>query len=193
MSTLATLRTLIKQEARIKTGTNLDDMVNAIIAEVLIDYCNLQRFYELFKENVAITLVTGQQEYSLPSDFQNLSALRYAVGTTPCIFQQLKLQQPIIKQTFAQGLPLYYRMISGPGISLWPYNCIQATDTLLLDYYINPTSIFSSDGDNFPIPRLESAVKKDVIARIQRFSSALPEAQMTVSDGQQSYTSATGG
>ena len=189
------LRTAIKQEARIQSAANLDTLVDGIVADLLTDYCNKARFYELLKEGVPITLVAAQQSYALPVDYQNLDQVRYGVGPLPQNFRVVDMQPPTVKQTYSitgSGWPRFYRLTSGPKISFYPYGAILATDVLTIDYFILPMSIYTTDSSPFPVPRLESAVKKDAIARIQRFHSANQEAQMTDADGNASFVAGQG-
>lgn len=186
MSTKAQLREAIKRESRIQTNANLDQLVDDIVADILRDYCNLARFHELLLERVVITLVAAQQAYALPADFQNLAVVRYGVGPNPTAYKELKLQTETVKQTFSQGRPLFYRLTKA-GISLFPFGCILVTDVLSIDYYQDPATLYVGEDDLFPIPRLEGAVKKAAIARIQRFHSSDSEAQMTSQDSGGSF------
>lgn len=192
MSTKADLRTLIKREARIKTGTDLDILIDSIMLEILYDYCNLTRFNELLVPGAVITLVDGQAAYDLPEDCQNVAELHFSQTSTSSTFLSLPVEPASIRHTYAGGFPRFYRRITGRQISLWPYTSILSTNVLLIDYYLDPRTIFVDDDDDFPIPRLEAAVKKDTIARIQRFHSSLPEAKMMDADGAASFNASQG-
>lgn len=189
MSTKLQLRTAIKREARIKSATNLDQLVDDIVADLMRDYCNKGRYYELLQENVAITLIAAQQAYSLPADYQNLEVVRYGVGPNPTAFRILDPQPMSVKQTWSCGYPSFYRLV-GTKLSLFPYSAIAIQDQLLIDYYVDPASLYTSDGAEFPVSRLESAIKKDAIARVQRFHAADQDAQLTDADSHASYIAA---
>lgn len=195
--TLVELRTACKREARIKSADNLDTLVDEIIIEILRDYTNRARYGELLTENVAITLVAAQAAYSLPDDYQNLETLRFARGpvsvNSPGVYRELDPIPPVVSRTYQNGFPKYYRLLSNSRISLWPYGTLLVTDSLLIDYYIDPASIFSDDADEFPVPRLESAVKKDTIARLQRFYADTQGAQGMDADAKSSYVAGRGG
>lgn len=195
--TLAELREACKREARIKSSTNLDDLVDQIIIEILRDYTNKARYGELLTIDSPITLVDAQATYALPADYQNLSDVRFARGPIsanhPGAFRGLLIQSEGINRVFRDGFPKYYRLVAGPNISLWPYGTILSTDALRIDYYIDPISVFEDDADEFPVPRLESAVKKDTIARLQRFYADTQGSQMTDADGRASYVAGRGG
>lgn len=188
--TKAQLRTAIKREARILANSDLDTLVDDIVVDILRDLCNLARYHELFVEGAVVTLVAAQQEYSLPNDYQHMGILRFGRGPNPTTFRDLKLQTGAVKQTWNVGYPLFYRLIRGNKISIYPYINLLTTDQLLLDYYIDPLSIFDAEDDDFPVPRLEGAVKKQAIARVQRFSSSLPEAQASTQDASGSINAA---
>lgn len=181
------LRDAIKREARVKTATNLDALIDEIVADIMRDYCNKSRYWELLSEGVAIALVAGQQAYSLPADYQNLEVVRYGRGPSPTTFRVIDPQPETVKQTWSGGVPRFYRLVRGPKISFFPFANIVVADVLTIDYYIDPATLYTTDGADFPIPRLESAVKKDAIARVQRFYAANVESQMTDRDSAGSY------
>lgn len=195
--TKAALREAIKLEARIKATDEWDDLVDQIVLEILTDFCNLARYSELLKERIAITTVDAQQQYSLPADLQNIAAIRYARGPIPTpntlSYREITEQNQNVRQTNSYGSPFWYRRIAGNKVSLWPCSDIKSTDSLVIDYYVLPESVFSADGDTFPISRLEGAVKKDAIARLQRVHASNPEAQMMQMDGSQSFNASRGG
>lgn len=187
MSTKAILRGMILREARVKSAGNLNTLVDDIVADIMRDYCNKARYYELLQENIPITVIAGQQSYVLPDDFQNLSVVKYGRGPNPCSYRIVDPQPETVSQTWSQGLPRFYRLVAGPKLSLFPYGQIVIQDQILIDYYVDPASLYTTDSSNFPIPRLESAVKKDAIARLQRFYSAIPESQAMDADAAASY------
>lgn len=194
--TKAELREAIKLEARLKSTDEWDDLVDQIVIEILTDYCNLARYDELLKERIPVTIVDAQQQYALPDDLQNISVIRYARGPVPTSgtlpYRELTAQIPNVKQTNACGFPFWYRRVAGNKLSLWPYGSIVSTDSLLIDYFVKAESLFLSDSDDFPVPRLEGAVKKDAIARLQRVHSSNAEAQMMGLDGQDSFKASRG-
>lgn len=181
-TTKAQLRESIKQEVRIKSNTNLDALVDDIVADILTDTCNLARYHELLQERIPIALVSAQQAYALPDDYQNLETVRYGRGpSAPGAFRELKKQVDAVKQTFNFSYPMFYRLTAA-GISLFPFACILDTDVLNIDYYVDPISLYSTDASVFPVPRIMGLVKKAAIARIQRFHADDNDAQLTISD-----------
>lgn len=190
MTTKAQLRDQIKQESRIKSGINLDPMVDVIVEEVMRDHCNKARYHELLVVNGVIAIVDGQQDYSLPANYQNLKDLRYGRGTSASVFRVLKEKPALIRKTSARGLPLYYEFIAGNKVSLWPYLDVLAVDSLIIDYYSDPVAFYIAEDDTFPVARLQSVVKKEVIARVQRYHSSVNEAQLMQQDAASSFTAA---
>lgn len=189
VSTKAQLRDVIKREARIKSAANLDTLVDDIVADIMRDHCNKIQYAELLKTDVVVTLVNSQQNYDLPTDFQNFDQLRYGRTSTPSIYRVLKPFNPNVKRSYAQGYPFFYRRV-GSQILLWPYQAIMDTDQLLLDYYVHPASLYTTEDSVFPVDRLESVVKKEAIARLQRFMSDDQGATITKSDSNNSFVAA---
>lgn len=192
-STKAQLRAAIKREARVLANANLDTLIDDIVVDIMRDYCNLGRFYELLVEGTAIPLVAGQQSYTLPADFHHLNQVRYGRGPNPATFRIVDEQPESVRQTWSQGWPRFYRLVAGPKISFFPYADIVVADQLKIDYYRDPATLWTTDASVFPVPRLESAVKKDAIARVQRFHTATQEAQLTDADGRSSFNAADAG
>jgi len=186
------LRNAIKREARVQANANLDPLIDDIVVDILRDFCNLARYHELLKVGVAIPLVDHQQAYQLPADCGNLAVLRYGRGPVPHVYRELMLQTDNVRQTSRNGYPRFYRFIQGNQISFWPYYDIAVADELLIDYYVDPLTLFVLDTDVFPVDRLESAVKKAAIARVQRFHSSNEEANMTQNDTSRSFSAADG-
>ena len=288
MSTKAQLRTAIKREARINSSTNLDSMVDDIVADLMRDFCNKTRYHELLVMDFDISttlvttatwnntgvgsvglvtltvpgqywnstrdgqtvrfagIVTGGYDslgtyllkvisstaanvtingvtpvainppttssglvtitgtagtaglYTLPTDFQNLSELRYATASTgqdlnSLYYRTLIAKTDVVKRFSVVGYPMFYRLIAASKVNIFPSSLITSTDFLKLDYYIDPATLYTTDASEFPIPRLEGAVKKAAIARVQRFSGAIAETQLTDKDADASFTASEGG
>lgn len=170
--TRAQLRTVIKTEARVKTGTDIDTFINDTMLEILIDYARKSHYSELLVIDTAITLVAAQQIYALPSDFMHMVELRYGVSATPTLYRTLVERNQFLQRRNSSGLP-YYFFIASDGLHLYPYDTIAVTDKLYISYYRSPKTLFDSDGKEFPIPALESTVKKSTLARVARFSADL--------------------
>lgn len=205
MTTRAQLREYIKTEARVKVSTNLDDYINGLMLEILRDYCNKSRYYELYVVDVNVTLVAQTGVIALPSNFNVLdkTAIRYTIGpATPSPnssrFRTLYEKTDVVRRTSNNGYPLYFQLVSAgtppsPGLLIFPFNNIQATDQLVVSYWQDPVAIFNNDADNFPIPRLMSTIKKAAISRVQRYSQSLEEAQVMDQDATGSFTAAESG
>ncbi len=189
MSTKAQLRTQIKQEARIKTGTNLDTLVDAIVADILRDLGNSTRHPELLIIDEELTAVDATATYALPADFQNLLAVRYGIGPNATYFRTLTEQLQRVNQSNAIGYPKWYRITSGLSLTFFPYENILATDSIFIDYYCDPNGLYILESAPFPVPRLESTVKKKAIARLQRFHASNQESQLMRQDAQDSFIS----
>src|SRR5688572_18986152 len=122
--TKAEFRTRIKQEGRIKSGTNLDQMIVDLAMEILTDYTNKARYPELLVVDAPLTLVNAQSIYSHPADYQNMHELRYGVGPTPTSFYKLDERGSYNSRRSYHGYPRFY-FRSAAGIHLQPYLQIQ--------------------------------------------------------------------
>lgn len=187
------LFTFIKFESRVNNSTNLDSWIYSIIDEILQDYCNRNQYFELLKLDTALTLVTGSGQIDLPTDFATLKGIRYGIGTTPVAYRELHPMTESIKRTSDQGNPFFYFISSGKKLNVTPFATLQSTDQMLLTYYIDPTSIFSSDAHVFPVPRLLSTVKKEAIMRVSQFHTDAEGAKMSSQDAGTSYIASLSG
>lgn len=188
--TLLELRNSIKQEARVKVSTNLDDMINQIIWELLRDYGNKARYREVLQIDTPITLVAAQATYALPVDFQHMQSMRYSVQGTQ--FTPLYEFNEGFVRISDVGYPRYWQL-SADGIMVFPSSQILTTNTLFISYYSDPSASYLLDADAFPIPRLEGAVKKGAIARVLRYMQNLDESNVVVQDRNDSFVAGQGG
>lgn len=188
--TLAELRSVIKTEARVKTGTNLDAFITDVIQELLRDYGNRARYREMLAIDEPITLVDEQAQYALPADFQHLHNVRYSIEGT--VFRPLYPFNEGQLRINEAGHPRYFELFEG-GIMFYPAREIRASNTLYLSYYRDPAAVYTTEDAVFPIPRLEPAVKKATIARVVRYMQQLPESDRVATDAERSVVSAQGG
>ncbi len=193
MSTRTQLIAAIKREARISNSTNLDPMVDDILNDVTRDYCNRAFNFELLQTNQAITPIAATGSYALPAGFFGLKEIRYGIGAVPTSMRQLKLRTPVVRRMGNTGYPFFYYLSAGPNLNIFPYSAIVSTDTLQIDYYVDPITLFTSGSANFPVPRLEAAVKKEVIMRLDKFHAEDQEAQMGSQDAASSFNASKAG
>ena len=192
--TRANLILAIKREARVKNSTNLDTMIGEILDDVTTDYCNRQQHFELRKVDTAITLTAGVGQYALPADFNSIACVRYALQASNFNnYRELRPKTATIKRTSPNGWPFYYFLSQGFEINIFPFNAVSSADSMLIDYFVTPLSIFSASGDEFPVPRLESTVKKEVIMRLEKFHNDNAGAQMVSQDANSSYQAGQAG
>jgi hypothetical protein len=188
------LVTAIKREARIKNSSNLDVMIGNILDDVTTDYCNRQQYFELRKTDVDVPLTDSIGQYDLPADFNTIAEVRYAIENANFNnYRVLKPKTATIKRTSSNGWPFYFFLTQGFQINIFPFNAVSSGDSMLLDYFITPLSIFSADSDEFPVPRLQSAVKKEVIMRLEKFHNDNAGAQMVSQDATSSYQAGQAG
>lgn len=190
--TKAEFRERVKIEGRVKSATNLDGYIDSLVREILDDYANKTRYSELLVLDEPVTLVDEQATYPLPADYQNIFELRFGVGPDSQVHHNLSLLNGNVHRRSSHGYPRHY-LLSSVGITLHPYREISTDDTLLLSYYRKPSSLFQDDADEFPVSRIENAVLKEVLSRIQRYHNSLSEAQLMKGDAQQSFVAGESG
>ena len=186
------LITAIKREGRIKNSTNLDAMIGDILDDVTRDYCNRAWNHELLQTNVAITAIAETGQYALPADFFGLKEIRFGIDSDSTRTWTLKSRTDCVRRISNQGYP-YFFYLSAAGINIFPFSNIVPSNTILIDYYADPLSVFAADDDDFPVPRLEAAVKKEVIMRIDKFHADAQGAQLDSKDADSSFIASQAG
>ena len=171
--TLAVLRDEIKKESRVKGSDNLDSFITTLINELLLDFVEKARYFELLLRDQPITLVDETGEYDLPNDFHKLRAVRYTIG--------YGIPYPIYPRGSFVGVPTpgnprFYE-VAGSSLIISPTDNIRDADTLVLDYYKYPTEL-TVDGDIFPIPRLIAPLKLKAIQRVVIYNRELAVASV---------------
>lgn len=166
--TLAVLREEIKKESRVKGSDNLDAYVVSLINELLLDFVEKARYFELLLRDQPITLIDITGTYNLPTDFHKMRAVRYTIGSGQpyTIYPRgayLSVPTP--------GNPRYYEA-AGTSLVISPEDNIRDVDTLVLDYYKYPAEL-TVDGDIFPIPRLIAPLKLKAIQRVVIYNREL--------------------
>lgn len=185
--TFAVLLDEIKRESRVKGSDNLDTFIKMVINELLLDYTDKIRYFELLLRDQPITLVDEQADYDLPSDFHKMRAVRYTIGSG--LPYSIYPKGQYVPQT-SGGNPRFYE-IAGETITIMPADNIVDADTLVLDYYKYATELVD-DGDVFPIPRLIGPLKLKAIHRVLIYNRELNvAAAMRGESMEQEYRSAT--
>jgi hypothetical protein len=161
---LSALLTQVKTELRIN-DTDRDTWIKSLFVEILGDFTATGLYAELFVANATATLTAATSTFTAPSNLQHLSAIRYSVDSTN--YWDLYLWNAQRRQP-ASGRPKYYRRI-GANIGLLPFDLIVATDAVQIDYYSRVIAI--GDSAEFPVPALQNAVLKKVIARVSLYDS----------------------
>jgi hypothetical protein len=185
--TFAVLLDEIKRESRVKGSDNLDFFIKSVINELLLDYADKIRYFELLLREQPLTLVEAQADYALPSDFHKMRAVRYTIGAG--LPYSIYPKGQYVPQT-AGGNPRFYE-IAGATITIMPATNIKDADTLVLDYYKYPTELVD-DGDIFPIPRLIAPLKLKAIHRVLIYNRELNVASAIRGESmEQEYRSAT--
>jgi hypothetical protein len=166
--TLSVLLDEIKREARVKGSDNLDTFITTLINELLLDYAEKTRYFELLLREQPIVLSEAESDYDLPDDFHKMRAVRYTIGSG--IPFSLYPRGQYVPQT-SGGNPRFYE-VAGTTLTVMPATNVKDNDTLVLDYYKYPTELVS-DGDIFPIPRLIGPLKLKAIYRVVLYNREL--------------------
>jgi hypothetical protein len=168
--TVTTLRDQIKVEARVKGSDNLDSYILDLINELLLDYTQKNRYFELLIPNYTVTTLAATGAYTLPADFFADRLVRY---TTPTGWSRTLNKRNEYVENPRGTLPRFYE-IAGTTLNIFPYTQVPAGDSILLDYYKYPTTLVV--GDTFPIPRLFSTLKIRAIHRVLVYNNSLQQA-----------------
>ena len=184
--TFAVLLDEIKRESRVKGSDNLDTFIKTVINELLLDYAEKIRYFELLLKDQPITLIEATGTYDLPDDFHKMRAVRYTIGSG--LPYSIYPRGQYVPNT-AGGNPRFYEL-AGATITIFPATNIKEVDTLALDYYKYPTEL-ALDGDIFPIPRLIGPLKLKAIHRVLIYNRELNvSAAMRGESMEQEYRSA---
>jgi len=175
--TLASLRNLVKIEARVSGAGNLDTWINALINELLCNYAANNRYFELLSINVIVPTVLNTGAYPLPADFVALRLIRYQEQGTGYI--RTLNPRPQFIETARGRRPRWYD-VAGDQLVIFNSDDVPANDSLLLDYYRYPATL--TDADVFPIPKLVTPVKLEAVRRTLIYNQQLQAAQILKTD-----------
>lgn len=156
----------VKQEARLKGAAELDTFIGNILNDLLLDYTQKNRYFELLNIDSEITTTDANGTYLLPDDFCHPSLFRYRfanLNTVTLYKRNVNLSNPL------KGSPKYWQ-ITGNTLRIYPLNSIVASETILMDYYAFPAKMVE-DTDVFPIPKLINAIKLKAIHRAMRYNN----------------------
>lgn len=181
--TLAALRILIKKEGRVEGSDNLDTFIDGVVNELLCDYAQKNRYFELLVTNEVIPTLLNTGTYDLPDDFMAMRLVRYKQGSSNYIYTLNP--RPEYIETPRGSRPKWYEVV-GSSISIFASDDIPVNDSLLIDYYKFPQTLVSASV--FPIPKLVTPVKLEAIRRVLIFNSKLQEAQIFKGDAVENST-----
>jgi len=173
ITTIVSLVSQIKAEARVKGSDNLDNMILDILNELLLEEVHNHHYSEMLVINSPITLVDAQKAYALPTDFTDIRLVRYIreSGYTITLDPRSEYTEERIS-----GNPKYYD-ISGGVILIFPFANVLAADALSLDYWKVPDQL-ALDTTPFPIIKLVGPIKQKAIARVHVYNKDMASAQM---------------
>lgn len=160
----------IRFEAKIPGSTALTGFIKETVAEVLRNLTALDLYQELANFGTVVTAVgVGQTAFQLPVSLQHIvpESVMFLKGGDVTKSQML-FDSSIWNFTNA-GSPRRFRT-GGNTIMIYPYADVAIGDVLKFDYYAALSYDDFVDNEPFPVPALEAAVKKSVIARLQRWT-----------------------
>lgn len=173
----------IQMEGRIKDDDAFLSIVIGLMNEAYKEAVEAQRPFEL-REEVSISLTSGQGTVPLPVDFFIHHQLFYKTGAyAPYqLSDQDKAASPAPRGLY--GKPKQFEIQSGQVIILKPSNNVGGGDMLDLIYYQAPTIIASSNiTEQNPIPRLEPFLIRMALRRVRMYhSDDIQVAQMLTGD-----------
>jgi len=164
MTTFGELQTQIKREARVQGTDELDTFVSDVVKEVHDQHTERQRFDELLVPDYDITLAYQEPWVGLPEDFQHLKEVRFS--TDGSSFRELDVRGDFHQKRGNYGLPKFYEKVDR-SIKLYPYDGIQSTHHVQIDYY--KTATLDSTAANMPVNKLVPVVRREVISRVHLF------------------------
>jgi hypothetical protein len=167
--TVATLRDQIKREGRISGSDNLDGFILDLINELLLEYTEKNRYFELLTTNYTVPTVAAQTGYTLPTDFFAERLVRYqsANGSPFTLRKRTEwIENP------RGTMPRWYEIV-GTVLNIFPYTDVPDADTIYLDYYKYPQTL--ATGDVFPIPRLLPTLKIRAVHRVLIYNNNLQQ------------------
>lgn len=166
------LRDSIKREARQQSTNDLDTMIYEIIDDVVSDVFSKERCYELRVIGAGTAMTNATATISLPNDFQHVDEVRFSTDngvTAPRLFPKNDNSQ-----NTQVGTPKWWQIV-GSALYVFPYSGVTTSHKIYLDYFKVPT--FAADSDVFPVFRLQSAVKKEVIQRLLEYINSMDRAK----------------
>lgn len=156
---------LIRFEAKLPGSTSAVAFVYETLLEVLRDFTAIDVYRECLMVNTLTLIGASNQPFiSLPADYQHLKSDRVRYRPTNDFDSEYFLFESEQFDFSNTGQPRRYQL-ARDKILLFPSETVLG-DSVVIDYYLAITDL--PDADEFPIPSLQSACKKAVIARLQR-------------------------
>lgn len=185
---LSRLTDLIRFEAGLSGSSTHTAYIQETILEILRDLTAIDLYQELLIIDQTGTLtLAGQSSVNLPSDYQHLRADRMRYLPAGVDDDSYFLLETEYFDSPNDGVPVRYQL-SAKAVKLFPNSESASGDMLKYDYYRAVTALV--DADEFPVPSLQSTVKKRTIARIIRMMGKDASAQQQ--DSQQSLADSKG-
>lgn len=150
--------------------TNIDAIGGAVIQllkEALDTFSNQTRYNELFKAQEPFVLSVNQTSIPIPVDLQHLDTkhIQFQPGGDDTKTINLRFQRNY--NQLNQGLTTScYRDYLG-DLNLYPNGEIAQGDILLINYWIRPSTLITSEASVIPVQSLIPTLKGYIISRLQ--------------------------
>lgn len=164
MTTFGELQTQIKREARVKGTDELDGFVSDVVKEIHDQHTERQRFDELLVPDYELSLADQYAWVGLPDDFQHLKEVRFS--TDGSSFRELDVRGDFHQKRGNYGLPKFYEKVDR-SIKLYPYDGIEDTHSLQIDYYKSAT--LDSTDATMPVNKLVPLIRREAISRVHLY------------------------
>jgi hypothetical protein len=176
------IRTAVKDEARVKTGTQLDTMIDRIINDVYTELCENAEYDELFVPEATLTITSDEQTtFTLPADFRQLAYVEFS--TTGDAWSRL-VKRNVYSLPLTQGYPRWF-FTSSLGLTIFPYTSILTTHFVRIAYWKRPPEL-SADNSPILVQALYNPIVKRVLDRIFRYHQDEKSARVFRQDAMES-------
>lgn len=156
---------LIRFEGKLPGSTAATAFIYETLLEVLRDLTAIDLYREcLIVDDLTLIGANDQPSITLPDDYQHIKSERVRYRPTNDFDSEYFLFESEQFDFSDTGQPRRYQL-ARDKIRLFPTQTVLG-DSVVIDYYAAIVTL--PDADEFPIPSLQSACKKAVIARLQR-------------------------
>jgi hypothetical protein len=184
MATFLELLTKVKNEARVKSSTDLDDWIKSVINELIKTHGLGEERYQLVVSDYAFTITTDKQsQFALPVGFAKEIDVQFSPYSTSSDDYWYPLHpRNQFRFPYTYGSPKWYDK-RGANIHIFPYSEVRTGANRLRMTYRKYPTILVNDADILEVPELENTIVLEAVARVARYHKS-PEGEMYIRDSQ---------